>query len=122
MATLYRIELFGGLRLYGPDGTPIPMRSIKAAQLLSYLAYHSGRDLPRELLAEIVWPEADPDTGRARLRTMAQMSRTRAATQLARGSAANGVMKERCQVRLGRNLCAFFPRLSKSCLDDLGRR
>ena len=48
------------------------------------------------------------------LGTVAQMSRPGAATQPARGCAANGVMKERCQVRLRRDARPLFPRLNFS--------
>src|SRR6185436_3640083 len=67
MAT--RISLLGGLRVsrHGVVVSRFPTR--KTAALLAYLAYHPQRLHPRESLAELLWPEEDPEATRVRLRT-----------------------------------------------------
>src|SRR4051812_42817595 len=75
MDVQWRIELLGGLCLRRPEasGPSEPrgrrFRLQKAATLLGYLALHPGRMVPRETLAALFWPEADPESGRASLRS-----------------------------------------------------
>ncbi len=53
--------MLGGLTLYR-DRDRIPLgRVVNAARLLAYLAYHLGRELPREHLREILWPDDEFD-------------------------------------------------------------
>ncbi len=67
MGTVWRIELFGGLRAVG--GREIRrFRTQKTGALLAYLAYHLDQTHPRELLGELLWQELDPERGRGRLR------------------------------------------------------
>src|SRR5262245_36424778 len=63
----WRIELFGGLRVTGSRGVQ-RFRTQKTGFLLAYLACHLGQRCPREALCELLWPEAAPEAGRARLR------------------------------------------------------
>jgi DNA-binding SARP family transcriptional activator len=68
-----RIELLGGLRVLlgttdGGERVVTRFRSQKFGGLLAYLAYHSRRPHPRELLIELFWPESDPAAARVSLR------------------------------------------------------
>lgn len=64
----WRIEMLGGLRLVQPSHTTIRFQTRKTGLLLAYLAFYSNRIHSREELVEQLWPEADPDAGRANLR------------------------------------------------------
>src|SRR5262249_10345975 len=66
--TLCRIEMFGALRVQCAGRTITHFETRKTAALLAYLAYHLHRSHPREVLAEMLWPEEDPDATRVRLR------------------------------------------------------
>jgi len=62
--TIWKIRLLGGVSI-ARDGTVINhFRTRKTAELLAYLAYHSRRSHPRDLLIELLWPECDVDAGR----------------------------------------------------------
>jgi DNA-binding SARP family transcriptional activator len=63
----WRIELLGGLRAESATRVVTRFRTQKVASLLAYLAYYHPRTHPRDLLIELLWPEADPDAGRHRL-------------------------------------------------------
>jgi predicted ATPase/Tfp pilus assembly protein PilF len=64
-----RIELLGGLRVQqGEQRTITRFRTRQTGALLAYLAYHLGRHLPREVLIEAIWPDAEARTGRNNLR------------------------------------------------------
>lgn len=76
MNSPWRIELFGGLRATQGDQTLTRFRTHKEALLLAYLAFYSGRTHAREFLMEMLWPDADLDAGRNRLRmTLATLRR-----------------------------------------------
>src|SRR2546421_151991 len=62
-----RIELFGGLRVQVGERLITRFQTQKTASLLAYLAYYLERSHPRELLIDLLWPEADPGAGRHRL-------------------------------------------------------
>src|SRR3954469_218658 len=60
------------LRLLGPpvvdrDGAPLETDTRKATALLAYLAV-TGEEHRRETLVALLWPDYDPDRGRAALR------------------------------------------------------
>ncbi len=61
-----RIALLGPPRVE-VDGRPLVVDTRKAIALLAYLAVAS-RPIARASLAELLWPEADPDGGRGALR------------------------------------------------------
>ena len=63
----WRVELLGGLRARRGDQVILHFRTRKMADLLAYLAYFRQRSHPRELLIDLLWPEADPDAGRHNL-------------------------------------------------------
>lgn len=64
----WKIKLFGGLRAEpGEPGAPrviTRFRTHNTGALLAYLAYHRGRSHPREVLIDLLWPEAVPRSGR----------------------------------------------------------
>jgi predicted ATPase/DNA-binding SARP family transcriptional activator len=65
----WRIELFGGLRLRQGAGRVITrFRTEKTGALLAYLALHVRRSFPRDVLADLFWPEDEPEAGRHSLR------------------------------------------------------
>ena len=68
MPMLWRVKLLGGLRAEGGGRAVTHFRTQNAGLLLAYLAYHGERAHPREQLIELLWPEADPDAGRAHFR------------------------------------------------------
>jgi DNA-binding SARP family transcriptional activator len=63
----WRIELLGGLRVEGGGRVVTRFPTQKAAALLAYLAYHRDRPHPREVLAALLWPEAEWEAARHRL-------------------------------------------------------
>ncbi len=65
----WRIELLGGLRAVLGDRVVARFRTQSAGGLLGYLAYHSRRAHPREVLAELLWPEHAPKSARDSLNT-----------------------------------------------------
>ncbi len=74
------IRLLGPLRVRRSDGSlvdPREWRTHKTAELLMLLALHAGEPVPTHRLLEALWPDADPDRGRASLRTA--LSRLRSA-------------------------------------------
>ena len=64
-----RIELFGGLRVQQGERVITRFRTQKTASLLACLAYHVERAHTREVLAELLWPEHTPQSGRLNLNT-----------------------------------------------------
>lgn len=59
-----RISLLGPPRIE-VDGRPLVVDTRKAIALLAYLAV-VRRPIARDSLVELLWPDADPDGGRAR--------------------------------------------------------
>jgi DNA-binding SARP family transcriptional activator len=73
---LWRIELFGGLRLSRQGELRPPFKTRRMARLLAHLAFFPGRALSRDMLAEELWPEEDPEAIRERFRqTLALLRR-----------------------------------------------
>src|SRR5438270_6741396 len=68
MDSRIRIELLGGLRLVRGDQVITRFRTQKAAWLLAYLAVNAGKPIHRELLADLLWPESDMESGRNRVK------------------------------------------------------
>lgn len=68
-----RIDLFGPPRLV-IDGTDRQHASRKAMALMAYLAMRAGEPVTRRHLADLLWPDTDPDQSRVNLRQgLAQM-------------------------------------------------
>ncbi len=65
----WHIVLLGGLRIEQAAHSVTRFRTHKAGALLAYLALYP-RFHPREELAELFWPEAEPEAARANLRTV----------------------------------------------------
>ncbi len=64
-----QVRLFGEPRLISDTGASVQVKSQKTASLLAYLFTFSHQHA-RERLVEFLWPDADPDTARARLRNV----------------------------------------------------
>jgi predicted ATPase/DNA-binding SARP family transcriptional activator len=69
MSQVWRIELFGGVRLVRDGQVVSRFRSRQVGSLLGYLARYPGRGHSRERLAEMLWPGASAGRGRASLST-----------------------------------------------------
>ena len=67
-AATWRIELLGQVRATSGDRVVTQFGSRKVAALLARLALFPKRAQGREELIDLLWPEADLDTGRNRLR------------------------------------------------------
>ncbi len=65
---VWRLRLLGGFELEGLGQHHARLKSRAATLLLARLAMAPGVEHARETLAALLWPEADADTGRARLR------------------------------------------------------
>ena len=62
------IRLFGQVRVE-VDGEAWPLRApAKAVEALAYLATHHGVAVARDFLATLLWPDDEPEDGRAKLR------------------------------------------------------
>lgn len=68
MAAIWRVELLGTLQAKGEHGVVSRFRTRKVGLLLAYLAYYSERTHSREELADMLWPEAEPELARRNLR------------------------------------------------------
>jgi DNA-binding SARP family transcriptional activator len=65
---MWQIQLLGGFKAISGNFVVSHFETRKAASLLAYLAYHRDRVYPREVLAEMLWPDEDLDATRDRLR------------------------------------------------------
>ncbi|HEY3266612.1 MAG TPA: BTAD domain-containing putative transcriptional regulator [Armatimonadota bacterium] len=68
MHEMWEVRLLGWLTATRGDIVVSRFPSHKAAALLAALAFRPERPQPREVLAEILWPEAEPDAARNRFR------------------------------------------------------
>lgn len=73
----WRIRLLGELRATRGDTSITRFRTQKTAGLLAYLAFHSGRAHPREVLIELLWPGGKPEAGRSSLSAALSSLRSR---------------------------------------------
>src|SRR3954470_17588950 len=67
-ASPLRLQVFGVPALTD-SARPVRLALKRGYALLAYLALE-GRPLPREHVAALLWPEADEDTARTRLRRL----------------------------------------------------
>ncbi len=65
----YRIRMLGSLRAQQGEREISRFRSERTGALLAYLAYHLSESIPREVLAETIWPGQTPRAGRTSLNT-----------------------------------------------------
>ena len=63
-----RIELLGRLRAQCGERVVERFRTQKEGALFAFLAYHAQRPHLREQLTEMLWPDAEPEAGRNRLK------------------------------------------------------
>ena len=75
-----RIEMLGGLRVTRGGRVLARFRTQKTAALLAYLALHPESAHPREVLTELFWPDAPPETGRLSLRVALNALRAQTGT------------------------------------------
>ena len=68
MDAQWKIRLFGRLCVEQEGQVITRFQTQKTAALLAYLAYHLHSVHPREVLADVLWTESPPETGRHRLR------------------------------------------------------
>ncbi len=68
MNYIWRIELFGGLRILNDERTIARFRTQKTAALLAYLALFPSHPHPREMLLELLWTDEPLDAARNSLR------------------------------------------------------
>jgi len=62
------IRLFGHAR-FEVDGAALPVRApARAIAVLAYLATHHNAPVSRNFLAELIWPDDEPEDGRGKLR------------------------------------------------------
>ena len=59
--------MFGELTVTRGEQIVRKFRTRKTGALLAYLAYHGGRQHPREVLVEMFWPAVEPEAGRQSL-------------------------------------------------------
>ncbi|MEO0936516.1 MAG: AAA family ATPase [Pseudomonadota bacterium] len=62
------LRLFNGPLLTSPTGEPVRFPTKKSAALLCYLSQRAGEDIPREVLADLFWPNAQEEQARGSLR------------------------------------------------------
>ncbi len=67
MLLVWRIEMLGALRARQGDLTVARFQTKKTGALLSYLALNLDRSVPRDKLAETIWPDGEPVAVRNRL-------------------------------------------------------
>src|SRR5438105_1404695 len=65
---MWHVELLGGIRAVSGSTVVTHFETRRAASLLAFLACHRDRPHPREVLAEMLWPDEDADATRDRLR------------------------------------------------------
>ncbi len=65
---MWHIELLGGVKAISGDREVSHFETRQATSLLAFLACHRDRPHPREVLAEMLWPDEDVDATRDRLR------------------------------------------------------
>src|SRR6478736_1226508 len=63
------ITMFGALSIRASDSDFRRSLSGSAGDVFSYLVTHSGRDIRRERLADLFWPDFEPARARAALNT-----------------------------------------------------
>src|SRR5579884_2826648 len=68
MDILWHIQLFGGFQVRHKGGSQARFETRKTAALLAYLALFPQRAHSREILAEKLWPDEEPEATRNRLK------------------------------------------------------
>jgi DNA-binding SARP family transcriptional activator/tetratricopeptide (TPR) repeat protein len=99
MSTTWRLDMFGGMRLYGDDSTVAQFPTKRAGLILARLALSRNGSAGRDDLAETLWPEDYLDSTKVRLRQ--ELKRLRDAL----GGASELVGGDRTWVRLDLEAC-----------------
>ena len=73
MNTPLRIEMLGGLQVRVEDKHIARFRTHQTGALLAYLACHPRNEHSREVLIDILWPDADTETLHAVLETYLEL-------------------------------------------------
>lgn len=95
---VWRIEMFGGVRLSRQGQTCRPFKTRRMTRLLARLACFPNHALARDILAEELWPEEDAEAIRERFRqTLALLRRELEPTGIRSGSV---LVADRTTVRL----------------------
>ncbi len=66
---MLKIYLFGPLQLENDTDALPPFATLKAASLFGYLLAHAGKDLRRDSVAEMLWPDRPVSNARRSLHT-----------------------------------------------------
>src|SRR5215813_449744 len=94
----WQIRMLGGLAAVSGNRTVNRFQTRKAGALLAFLALNLERVYSRDELVELFWPKADPEAGRASLRTaLASLRRQLEPPGVAAGAV---IMTDRATVRL----------------------
>lgn len=93
-----RIELLGELRVVHGDHAITRFRTHKAAGLIAYLALFLRQVHPRERIADLFWPDKEPEAGRQNLTTI--LTSLRRQLEAAGLSAQDVLLSDRQVVRL----------------------
>lgn len=97
MPGLWRIELLGGLRATRGAHVVTRFETRKAASLLAYLTLYPQRLHSREALAELLWPDEDPEATRNRFKQVLSLLRK----ELEAGEEAGSVLEtDRTHIRV----------------------
>ncbi len=64
-----KVQCFGRFQVFLPDGQELLWRTRKAQGLFAYLFHHNGAAVERDLLVDILWPQAAPGNGTSLLHT-----------------------------------------------------
>ena len=104
MNTVWHLRLLGGLRAERGGETVTRFRSQKFGTLLAYLALFPQRVHTREELADLLWPEAEPEAARTNLRTALSSLRKQLEPP---GTPAGSVLVTSGHGQVGLNLAAF---------------
>ena len=78
VAELVEVRLFGGFEVRDSSGEVVPpaaWRTTKTRDLVRLLAMSAGQVVPADVLVDALWPDVDPERGRASLRTAASQVR-----------------------------------------------
>ena len=76
-APRFLLQLLGGLRIGRQGEPPVDFSGHQAGAILAYLALNPKRAHTREELADIFWPDDDPEEARAKLRKSLHSIRAR---------------------------------------------
>ena len=68
MRPIWRVEMLGNLQAACDDLVVSRFRTRRVGLLIAYLAFYGERSHSRDELAEMLWPDLEPDLARRNLR------------------------------------------------------